>query len=258
MTTTDPRRAALRESLVTTVAATSGRSRGSRWRIGLGALAVASLLAGGTVAAVAATQAARDAAITEMAMMTVGDGARPFAEPTIFAGSGDASIDLGSAPDGADQLTLVFACISPGAVRILLDDVVAQTTTCSADDVESDTAGAFSMVFDVDGGEHTVSVSAAGSTGYSLWASWGGVPEPSEAQHAELADGTVDADEYRAAFARYESCLADAGYRGILIDDSGVLVEYAVPAAAVSDGSDARCYIGEFRAVDQQWQIDGS
>ena len=59
----------------------------------------------------------------------------------------------------------------------------------------------------------------------------------SDKQTGALSDGSVSSDEYQAGFRRYQQCLADAGYELLLGDESGYLVDYSVPDAAVSSGT---------------------
>ncbi|GAA2023328.1 hypothetical protein GCM10009819_02550 [Agromyces tropicus] len=74
-------------------------------------------------------------------------------------------------------------------------------------------------------------------------------------QRSALADDSVTRGEYTSAFSRYRDCLKDDGFEVVSIKERGNLIEYSVPADAVSTGSDDRCYLSEFAEIDQRWQL---
>lgn len=76
----------------------------------------------------------------------------------------------------------------------------------------------------------------------------------SEAQAAEIADRTVTANEYQAAFQRYRECLSAAGFELSDVELENGVYDFGVPDAAVQDGADEDCYEGEYYFVDMLWQ----
>lgn len=78
---------------------------------------------------------------------------------------------------------------------------------------------------------------------------------PSDEQSAALEDETITRDEYTSAYEQYKACLAAAGFRISEVDSNAVILEYAVPAEAVSSGVDDDCYGTHFALVDAKWQI---
>lgn len=71
-----------------------------------------------------------------------------------------------------------------------------------------------------------------------------------------MADGNVTFDEYEASFRSYVGCLRDAGYTVIEEpSDSNGVFNYGVPAKAVSDGVDEKCYNELFGPVDAAYQV---
>ncbi|MHA6695408.1 hypothetical protein [Homoserinimonas sp. A520] len=78
---------------------------------------------------------------------------------------------------------------------------------------------------------------------------------PSDQQLTEMSDGEITSDEYRAAFERFRSCLADGGYEVLMQGEHNATVDYSIPSAAVDSGVDAECYDREFQQVDTTWQV---
>ncbi len=78
----------------------------------------------------------------------------------------------------------------------------------------------------------------------------------SAAQAAEIADGKVTQDEYDAAYRRFVSCMAKAGYPVIEKGRKGSVYDYAglADSASAIDAGDA-CYNKEFQQVDIAWQL---
>lgn len=78
----------------------------------------------------------------------------------------------------------------------------------------------------------------------------------SVAQAAEIADGKVNQDEYDAAYRRFVSCMAKAGYPVIEKGQKNSVYDYATLAdSASAQEADAACYTKEFQQVDVAWQI---
>lgn len=80
------------------------------------------------------------------------------------------------------------------------------------------------------------------------------VSDASDRQAAEIRDRVATAAEYRAAFERYEECLSTAGFELRDVEFRNSLYEFGVPNAAVQGGTDAECYVSEFRYTDILWQ----
>lgn len=74
------------------------------------------------------------------------------------------------------------------------------------------------------------------------------------AQRRALEDNRVTRAEYRAGFDRYRACLAGRGYQLESVDRSGVVIDFSIPGAAVTNGADAPCYRRHFQVVDMAWQ----
>lgn len=71
-----------------------------------------------------------------------------------------------------------------------------------------------------------------------------------------MADGKVTFDEYEASYRSYVGCLNEAGYTVVENpSDSNGVFNYAVPAQAVSDGVDEKCYNELFGPVDAAYQV---
>jgi hypothetical protein len=64
----------------------------------------------------------------------------------------------------------------------------------------------------------------------------------------------VTESAYRASFERYAACLGEGGHGVVLVDDTGPVLSYRVPAEAVATGVEGRCYVAEFEALDVAWQ----
>lgn len=71
-----------------------------------------------------------------------------------------------------------------------------------------------------------------------------------------MADGNITFDEYEASFRSYVGCLRDAGYTVIEEpSDANGVFNYSVPAQAVNDGVDEKCYNELFGPVDAAYQV---
>lgn len=73
------------------------------------------------------------------------------------------------------------------------------------------------------------------------------VPEPIETL-------TVTESEYRAAFAEFLDCTDAEGFGVIINDDSGTVIDYAIPEDAVQRGPEETCYT-PFMPIDAAWQV---
>lgn len=250
-----PRDAALRELLVSTADRTAPRFS-PRQSVAVAAVVSALLgaaIGGGvSVAAIAATSSpsVRTVPDTDAFRNIVHDDATVFGSPILVNAAGTTRIELGERPEGATQLALALQCETPVRFDIRVDDVNQGFYDCV-----SGTGG--STYPTVSAGSHTVTIETNNSNPYTLFAAWF-TPAPvsvsTEQEHA-LADEIVTEDEYRAGFAGYEACLAEAGYPLHAVDDTATVIEYSIPAEAVSAGDDERCYTSEFARLDVLWQI---
>lgn len=77
----------------------------------------------------------------------------------------------------------------------------------------------------------------------------------SEQQRQALADGVVTQDEYLAGFDAFAACLAEKGYPVARAGEYGRVLEFSIPAAAVSSGAERGCYGFYFELLDMRWQI---
>lgn len=250
-----PRDAAVRELLVST--ADKAAPRLSPRRNILVAAVVSALLGaaiggGASVAAIAATssQSVRVVPNTDAFRSIVHDDATVFGSPILVNAAGTTRIELGERPEGAKQLALALQCETPVRFDIRVDDVNQGYYDCV-----SGTGG--STYPTVGAGSHTVTIETSNSSPYTLFAAWftPAAVSVSAEQEQALADEIVTEEEYRAGFARYESCLAAAGYPLHAVDETGAVIEYSIPAEAVSAGDDERCYTSEFARLDVLWQI---
>lgn len=82
---------------------------------------------------------------------------------------------------------------------------------------------------------------------------WGVETPLSDAQVAELADGTVTEEEHLASFERYRACLREAGYEMENVHMNGPFVWYGIPGPAVDSGADDVCYFREHYATWVVW-----
>ena len=167
--------------------------------------------------------------------------------------TGDGSIDLGPAPEGATGLAISLGCLEAGEVRIMVDDVFAFSRACDGPTGKGGTGWR-----PAERERHTLRVSTAATVSYELWVAWVKSPplsEMSSQQSLELADGVVSRDEYIAAYSRYIGCMGAAGYDLSAASQTSTVFSYAVPAEAVTDGSDERCYLSQFQGVDAAWQV---
>ncbi|MBD3780151.1 MAG: hypothetical protein IE923_12925 [Micrococcales bacterium] len=91
----------------------------------------------------------------------------------------------------------------------------------------------------------------------------GGPPSPSPSVSpvespellAALASGEVGHDAYLAGFERFAACLSREGHEVVVHDDSGPVVDYSIPGAAVTSGAEEDCYAREFGPLDVAWQV---
>lgn len=249
------RDAELRRLLV----ATADAPAPARPRRGLLAAALAGcVLLGGVAGAVSATAVSQVSNGTDPSATWVLSSARPnsvLLSPVFhLAGSGDGSLQIGEAPVGASGVVIVTRCESAGSLDQVLDGEWVGGVVCN--DGSSGGGGWVNRV--EGGGQHLLEINAASDAHYQVWAAWvkePPMPEASAQQLAEIADGVVTREEYLAAFNRFAGCLGAAGYDMSGFPQDDPILRYSIPGAAVSDGSDERCYIQQFEQVDLAWQI---
>ena len=260
--TQEDRDAVLRRVLVATATADSAASnRAPRWLVVLlAALAVAGFGTAGAVTAVALapSEAPSDGPpdagqfvgqMTSLGAYAIGSAHTAVGQPITFQGSGTTSIDLGAPPAGASGVALAIACSGDFAkIAIAVDGKEAVSFTCSKD---GDASG---MQVDIPGADPTMTVETSATFAISMtWVT--PVSRMSPEQTAELADGVVTEQEYRAAFDRFAACMAVGGYPLQFINDSAAVIQYSISDAGVTSGVEAECYLVEFQDVDMTWQI---
>ena len=260
--TKEDRDAVLRRLLVATATADSAASnRAPRWLVVLLAgLAVAGFGTAGAVTAVAlapsesASDSEPDAGqfVDQMASLgayAVGSSHTALGEPITLQGTGTTSIDLGVPPAGASGVAMVIACSGDYVkIAIAVDGEEAVSFTCSKD---GDATG---TQVDIPAADPTLTVETSATFSISMtWVT--PVSRRSAEQTAELADGVVTEQEYRAAFQRFATCMADAGYPLLFINDAGPVIQAAMSDAAKTSGVEAECYLVEFQDVDMTWQL---
>lgn len=258
-----PRDAALRQLLVASVDATpltAPRRARMSWRA-LVAFVAAGVLTGGAVGIAAnATERASNVTMQSITISTpswVRDDMTLVGDP-IVAYDPRGSVSVGERPADATHLAIDIICLAPGVgYTQAIDGTTLGQGTCSD---ETDTprvryGGSGSTQTVTGTGPHELTVVASGSI--AVWLSWIAIPptpEPSAAQQAELADGTVTLEEYRAAFDRYRACLQDAGHDVSSLTDMGDHYRWVLMDDVVSSGADEACYPAEFAEVDMRWQ----
>ena len=171
----------------------------------------------------------------------------------IEAGEGPATLDVGPMPEGATELFVSFGCKSNGSFTTSIDDSALRTIYSCGDGPNVGSGGGTALI---GSGPHTVSVEGVGE--YMLWASWSApaarVPA-TEQQSAATADGAITETEYRDAFARYQQCMADAGYPLTVVDPTATVISSSYSEGAHETGVDVKCYDSEFRSIDIAWQL---
>ena len=246
----------LRRMLVATSAAVPARPRRRGTVIAsIAAFVVAGALTGGAVSALAlsADEQTATVSIEELMSRVVYDDAQLFGTPFVLSGQGDTTVQLGSAPEGAQQLAVVFRCEESGTFRVRVDGQQQSDIGCSE---SGHGGGGYNLI--TGDGEHTLTIDTDGAKHFALWASWatrGIEPEPSESQAAALSDGVVSQTEYREGFGRYSACMLDAGHPLGGVDQSGTIFTYINSSDAVTSGVEGRCYALEFRLLDSAWQV---
>ena len=219
------------------------------------AFALAGALTGGGIAVatrVDPTVSDAQAQAAANATLEVGtQGGTLLGKPFVRTGSGTGQIELGLAPRGTTDLVEGFGCIDGGNFVVLLDSKrFAAYPNCGSGASESGLTHVSVK------GPHAVAIRAAKGARFTVWLSWAKIPKlvASSAQTAELADHVVTRDELIAAFSRYEGCMAALGHPMDSLLSTIVPLD-SVANAAVMDGSDDRCFVTEYRDVDERWQL---
>lgn len=247
---------ALRTVLVEQVDAAGAGPR-ARWRLGalLAAVAVASATTGAlTAGAIAQSDPYPPDITASLALSVARANSVLVGEPFHLLAAGETTVDLGEAPIDATGLALRLACTEAGSIDVSVDGVWASGMTC---DSESPTGGS-GTVYTVSGSRpHTLTVASLSGTGYEAWGAWvqePPLPGPSAQQRAEMSDGVATREEYLAAFYRFSGCLGAEGF-DISTDPDDLILNYALPSAAVDSGADEFCYRTQFMDVDTAWQL---
>lgn len=248
---------ALRELLVTQVEASLHPTRRS-WR--LGAVFVAVALASGATGALTAGAIEQDVpydpnVIASLALTGARANSTVIGEPYSVASSGDAVIDLGTAPEHATGIAIRLGCTEAGSIDVSLDGVWFTSLTC---DAESPTGGSGNVTDFTGAGPHTLTFHSPTGTGYEAFVAWveePPLPGPSAQQLSEIEDGVATREEYLAAFNRFAGCMGANGYDVGLAYTDTVILNYSIPSAAADAGVDVFCYLSQFQEVDTLWQL---
>jgi hypothetical protein len=170
--------------------------------------------------------------------------------PFVQFGTGTQKIDIGLRPVGATDLVEGFQCIDAGRFVGYMDSKQYETYP----DCEP-TSGGAGIDHPVGSGKHTLELTASAHTRFLIWLSWVKIPRlvDSPAQKSELDSGPITRADDLAAFERYEGCMGALGHPMDTIATS-IVPAYTVDDSAVTDGSDNRCYVTEYRDVDEKWQ----
>lgn len=248
----------LRRMLVSTASAEPARPRRrSAATASIAAFVMAGALTGGAVSALALSgdDHATTVSIEDMKSLVVYDDDQLFGTPFVLSGQGTTTIQLGQAPEGAEQIAVVFSCGDAGTFGIVIDGERQGESVCSTEDIGG-TAGGYHSVAGTS--EHTLTIMTDRSNRYVVWTSWATratVPGPSVTQSAALSDGVVTDAEYRDGFVRYSTCMTDAGSPLERIDQSGTIITYSNTSDSVTSGAEGRCYAEEFALLDSGWQV---
>jgi hypothetical protein len=255
----DNRDEELRRALVATVDLTpfNRRRPSARFLIGgIAAFVLAGALTGGAVVSVAThgdPQVAITAGVRAAAQEIVVDqNATLIGAPTILAGSGTTTINLGRKPARATNIVVGFECVDAGDFVTKIDGHVTPMQ-CSSSDVLSP-QGSEEPTFGT--GKHSYEIQVAEGKRFTVWISWlrEAHTSPSAAQRAELADGVVSRAEYLAAYNRFAGCMAAAGFPIGDVPQDTTLINYATDGTDAGDAANNRCYPIEFKQVDSKWQ----
>ncbi len=257
---TSDRSAELRRALVATAdLAPYVRPRPTRKVVvaAIAAFTLAGALTGGAIAS-ASTVSAQQSAIyagvrsAAVSQTSVNDGTL-LGTPILRSGSGTISIDLGKRPADATGIVLGFECLDSGTFSETTDGQKAPPILCEGDNIggplaDDEPSGS--------GTHHNLTIAGPANARLVVWVSWLKQKpiQPSAAQTAELADGTITRAEYLAAFNRYVGCMAAAGYPLDGFSEDGESVAYSPTDAQIDSGADNRCYRSEFNGVDGRWQ----
>lgn len=222
------------------------------------AFVVAGALTGGTVSALALSAADQPATVNveDMKRLIVYDDDELYGTPFVLSGQGTTTIQLGQAPEGAEQIAVAFHCDDAGSFAVLVDGEQQSSSKCAAADTAFTNGGGYYAI--AGNGEHTLTITTGRSNRYLVWTSWATrstAPDASAAQSAALSDGVATEAEYRDGFARYSNCMTEAGSPPVRVDQSGTVIKYSNTGDSVASGAEGRCYALEFGLLDSAWQI---
>jgi hypothetical protein len=222
----------------------------------LAAFALAGALTGGAIANATIVDpdlvaAQAEAASVAQSSVKTEDGAL-IGRPFLWSASGTQTINVGNKPAGATVLVEGFGCLDAGHFVELLDSKKFD----SFDDCSPGGSGA-NFLATSGNGNHVVTLRTQKAVRFAVWLSWAHIPtfKDSAAQKQELADGAVSREEDLAAFSRFAGCMAALGHP-LIRPTTGLVPGFSEDAAALTDGSDNRCYSTEYRHVDAKWQIE--
>ena len=247
----------LRRLLVATVDAGPAPRR-TRWMLpvaSVSAFALAGALTAGAMVSVGSADNGGEPVDLPPASF-IYDDAELLSTPIAVASSTTTTIDLGTPPEGADNLAVSLHCLEPGVFTQSFDGGPwSSRYDCSDSDVGGGGGGGYEPVT----GDAPRSLTVTVESGrFAIWVAWVDVaedPEPSAEYQAAVADGVITRDEYLAGFERYVACLADASYTLQSINTESEIISYAIPGEVVDSGVEHQCYQREFYEIDMFWQV---
>jgi hypothetical protein len=255
----DDRARQLRQTLVATANLGPYVRRRPPLKLVIGAITAfvlaGALTGGGIAAATTADPTVSDAQAQAAASAKLEVGVRGgslLGKPFVVTTAGNTAIQLGHAPRGATDVVEGFGCIDSGDFASVLDSRrFAVFADCGSG------SGEFGSTHVSVPGMQVVDIRAAKGTRFTAWISWAKIPKlvASAAQKAALSDQIVSRDEVIAAFSRYEGCMGALGHpmnRSL----STIVPPDSATSAEVVDGSDERCFVTEYRDVDEHWQLE--
>lgn len=186
------------------------------------------------------------------------DDVRILGAPLFSTGERTITIDLGTAPAGANGIAIAAACVDVAEYRLLLDGRYEMGMGCTEEPDRPMSGGGGGVIPFRDGPPRALTVEVAYGT-YVISALWVYQPpdaEPSAEQSAALADGVVSREEYEAGFDAYVACMADLGFEVSLVGmRDAEIIGYVIPGDAGMSGPANRCYEEHFSLVDMEWQV---
>jgi len=175
------------------------------------------------------------------------DGGHTTGPLATYEGSDEIALDLGERPVDATGIAVYVQCRGTGAFEQVTGGQ-SSTGTC-------DPSAGFGQSTTTPPTDSIVSIIPAAPFEYTVWAQWIATPspaEPSAAQVAAVADGTITDAERADAIERFTTCLSGSGF-DVDIDTTGDTLSYSSTIAAFNSGVISRCLEAEIEQVELMW-----